>query len=69
MMEKFRQLGHMLELNKGPRKVRNKSRSDSMERACQEKGDQQRSKAVRSSTRRLDSKFLFYLDIPLNAPR
>ena len=66
MTEKFGWSGHTPELNKGPRKLRNKIRSDSMEHACQGKGYQQRSETVGSSTRRLDYKLLFYLNIHLN---
>ena len=34
-MEKFRQSGHTPEINKGPRKLRNRSRLDSLECTCE----------------------------------
>ena len=52
MVEKFESSAHMLELRKGPRKLRN--RVDLMAKSMHVKGEKKRLKAVRSTTRRLD---------------
>ena len=66
MMEKFGKSAHTPKLSKGPRKLRNKSRSGVMEHAI----DKRRLAEIESSQiMRLDHKLLFYLYILLNTPR